>query len=139
MRVPSSVRRGSHEFNMTPMIDVTFLLIVFFLVSSHLARQEVQYELSLPAAESGRPQREDDTRRVTVNVLSEAELRLGSRLVSHVELAQAIAYESKQPGPPLEVRIRCDRGVPYRVVEPIMLACAQGGVWNVTFAVFRKH
>ena len=30
---------------MTPMIDVVFLLIIFFLVSSHLARQETQMEL----------------------------------------------------------------------------------------------
>jgi hypothetical protein len=25
--------------------------------------------------------------------------------------------------------------LPYRMVEPIMLACARAGVWNVTFAV----
>jgi len=37
--------------------------------------------------------------------------------------------------PPLEVRIRCDRKVPYSVVEPIMIACARQGVWKVTFAV----
>ena len=38
---------------MTPMIDVTFLLIIFFLVSSHLAQQELQVDLELPAAASG--------------------------------------------------------------------------------------
>ena len=38
---------------------------------------------------------------------------------------------------PLEVRIRSDRNVPYRVVEPVLLACARSGVWNVTFAVIR--
>ena len=47
MRVPSNLRSGSLGFNMTPMIDVVFLLIIFFLVSSHLAKQEVQMPLPL--------------------------------------------------------------------------------------------
>ena len=38
-----------------------------------------------------------------------------------------------------EVRIRSDRSVPYRFVEPVMIACARAGAWNVTFAVIRKE
>ena len=52
MRVPSNLARGSLGFSMTPMIDVVFLLIIFFLVSSHLAQQEVQLDLDLPAKAS---------------------------------------------------------------------------------------
>jgi len=69
MRAPSNLSRGSLSFNMTPMIDVVFLLIIFFLVSSHLARQETQLELDLPEAASGQRAQEDDVRRVVVNVL----------------------------------------------------------------------
>ena len=57
------------RFNMAPLIDVVFLLIIFFLVSSHLAQQEVQLELDLPTAASGQSPGEDQTRRVVVNVL----------------------------------------------------------------------
>ncbi|NLE37816.1 MAG: biopolymer transporter ExbD, partial [Pirellulaceae bacterium] len=73
MRVPNNLSRGGLGFNMTPMIDVVFLLIIFFLVSSHLARQEVQLELDLPAAVSGRQADEKEgVRRVVVNILPEA-------------------------------------------------------------------
>ena len=41
------------EINLTSLIDVVFLLIIFFLVSSHLAKQESQLELPLPVADSG--------------------------------------------------------------------------------------
>ena len=34
MRIPNHLSRGGLGFNMTPMIDVVFLLIIFFLVSS---------------------------------------------------------------------------------------------------------
>ena len=53
MRVPLSNRRHRLEMNMTPMIDVVFLLIIFFLVSSHLQKQEAHAELDLPTAETG--------------------------------------------------------------------------------------
>jgi len=51
------------------------------------------------------------------------------------DLAQLIDYENRRSGSQLEVRIRSDRKVPYRMVEPIMVACARSGVWRVTFAV----
>jgi biopolymer transport protein ExbD len=142
MRAPSHPGRGSVGFNMTPMIDVVFLLIIFFLVSSHLARQEVQMELDLPEAGTGERPAEDDTRRVIVNVLPQAEpggqLMVGGRAMQPDELASLIAFEAEQTEGPLEVRIRTDRRAPYRLVEPIMLACADAGVWRVTFAVIEK-
>jgi biopolymer transport protein ExbD len=127
---------------MTPMIDVTFLLIIFFLVSSHLAKQEVQLEVELPSAESGKQVNEEqaEARRVTVNVADDGKLFLGAQQVSPVELEERIAFEGRQSGAreALEVRIRCDRMAPYRLIEPIMTACADNGVWKVTFAVTRK-
>jgi biopolymer transport protein ExbD len=127
---------------MTPMIDVVFLLIIFFLLSSHLAQQETQLEMDLPRAASGERLQQDDVRRVVVNVLPGerpgGQIMVGGRLLDQSELADVISYESRRSGAQLEVRIRCDRQVPYGVVEPIMLACARAGVWRVTFAVVEQ-
>ncbi len=139
MRLPPARARGGLGFNMTPMIDVVFLLIIFFLVSSHLAQQETQLELDLPTAASGERPAEDEIRRVVVNVVPDGgplpRLQVGSKAVAPEDLDRLIGYESRQAGGKIEVRIRADRRVPYRVVEPIMIACARAGVWKVTFAV----
>ncbi|MBN2218390.1 MAG: biopolymer transporter ExbD [Pirellulales bacterium] len=140
MRIPHRSPRATLGFNMTPMIDVVFLLIIFFLVSSHLARQESQLALDLPAATTGRADRpRQEARRVVVNVLGEPRggrrIQIGGRLLDAEELADVIRHEREHTEGGLEVRIRCDRRVPYRDVEPVMLACARSGVWNVTFAV----
>jgi biopolymer transport protein ExbD len=137
VKVARLAARGSLEFNMTPMIDVTFLLIIFFITSSHLAQQEVQLELDLPHATSGRNVGEIEARRVTVNVLEDGRVLLGSQAVQREELERRIRYEQQQvaAGESLEVRIRSDRSVPYQFVEPILLACAKVGVWNVSFSV----
>jgi biopolymer transport protein ExbD len=139
MRVPNNLSRGSLGFNMTPMIDVVFLLIIFFLVSSHMAKQEVELELNLPEAGSGQRPDEDDIRRVVVNVLPEQDaaprIVVGGRQIAAEELGRLIGFESERSTGHLEVRIRADRTVPYRMVEPIMVACAREGVWKVTFSV----
>jgi len=139
MRVPNNLRSGEFGFNMTPMIDVVFLLIIFFLVSSHLARQETQMQLPLPTADSGEQAPDVDRPRVTVNVLSDGSLILAGHRVLAEELPLRLRERLGESGPDLEVRIRGDREVHYGSVEPIMLSCAKAGIWNVTYAVYRKE
>lgn len=143
MRAPTNLSRGKVGFNMTPMIDVVFLLIIFFLVSSHLAQQEVQLELDLPVAASGQRPEKAAVRRVVVNILphesDSAQLSVSGQAMDQEELARRIDFESRANAGQLEVRIRCDRRVPYRMVEPVMVACAKAGVWKVSFAVVGSH
>ena len=139
MRVPDHARSSDLGFNMTPMIDVVFLLIIFFLVSSHLAKQEAQLQLPLPAADSGSKQIEDNIPRLTINVLADGTLLMLGRRVPGEELALRLRDKLIDAGPGLQVRIRGDRGAPYRFVEPIMLACARAGIWDVSFAVYRSE
>jgi biopolymer transport protein ExbD len=139
MRAPTYAARGALSFNMTPMIDIVFLLIIFFIVSSHLARQETQLELALPLAASGQPPGDDDTRRLIINVSADGQMQLGGTPVELEQLRRKIDFEAERAGRDLEVRIRGDRNVPYRVVEPIMVACARAGVWKVSFAVVERE
>jgi len=139
MRVPNNLRRGGVGFNMTPMIDIVFLLIVFFIVAGHLAKQESQYELPLPRADSSTDAVDDDAPCVIVNVLPDGRLLLAGKSVNHQQLHERLAFERKWSGDALEVRIRGDRSVPYQFVEPILLASARAKIWNVTFAVFKRE
>lgn len=139
MRVPEHTRGSDLTFNMTPMIDVVFLLIIFFLVSSHLARQEVQMPLPLPTASSGERPIETAVRRVTINVLGDGRLMFAGKPVEVEQLPERLAVARSESGDDLEIRIRSDRSVAYQHVEPILLACARTGIWNVAFAVYRPE
>jgi biopolymer transport protein ExbD len=139
MRVPQNLRSGDLGFDMTPMIDVVFLLIIFFLVSSHLARQEAQMELPLPVADSGTKADDIVGRRLTLNVTGDGAMVLVGRRVSREELSQRLVAAREDAGGELEVRIRGNRNVPYRHIAPIMLSCARTGLWNVTIGVYRTE
>ncbi len=139
MRVPANLHSGSLGFNMTPMIDVVFLLIIFFLVSSHLAKQEVQLDLPLPTAQSSTADTNQNAPRLTINVLQDGTLLLAGRKVAPGELVSRLHDKQQDAGPNVQVRIRSDRDAPYRFVEPIMVACAKAGIWDVSFAVYRTE
>jgi biopolymer transport protein ExbD len=138
MRTPQLHRSAPVRINMTPMIDVTFLLIIFFLLSSHMAQQETQLELELPTATSSRLTQDDGRPRLSVNVQDDGSIMLGSTETPPDEMSRRLHIERQRLGDDLEVRIRADRSVPYAAVGPILLACADAGIWNVTFAVYKR-
>jgi biopolymer transport protein ExbD len=124
---------------MTPMIDVTFLLIIFFLVSSHLAKQENFLPLELPAASSGV---DDFSSRVTLTIQIPPD---GSYQVNGAaaDLAQVQgAIESRmqaEEGSPIRIRIRTDRMAPYASIAKLLKVCAITGNSDIVFAVFEEE
>jgi len=138
MRIPTCPRTVGTEFNMTPMIDVVFLLIIFFLVSSHLANQEVPLDLHLPEATSGQPSADRPSRRITIEVRPDGAIVQAGDRIAIAELGRRLRHEADRVGHDAEIRIRCDRSAPYGTVEPILVACARAGIWNVQFSVLRR-
>ena len=139
MKFPSFSKGGEVGFNMTPMIDVVFQLIIFFLVSSHLAKQEVHLKLPLPEAQSGVTDKPSEKPRLTVNVLADGTLLFGGRQVTADELRSQLAQRQAEKGDEVEVRIRGDRSAVYKHVSPVLRSCAEAGIWNVKFANFPKE
>ncbi|MBM4000225.1 MAG: biopolymer transporter ExbD [Planctomycetes bacterium] len=136
MRIPTRDRHVSLAFNMTPMIDVVFQLIIFFLVSSHLVKQEARMELPLPIADSGTLADEDASRSV-INVRADGALLVAGRVIPAEQIRERLRAWRSEKGE-FELRIRADRDTSFRFVEPILLACYREGVSNVVYSVFRS-
>jgi biopolymer transport protein ExbD len=140
VRAPSSGGSKSVSFNVTSLIDIVFLLIIFFLVASHIARSEAVEPVDLPEAFKVSNDADQTPNRLVVTVMTDQSLRVSGQVLTQVELEQMIlsAAEEQTPTRPLEVRIRADRSATYDGVEPILLACARCGVTRVGFAVLKK-
>jgi biopolymer transport protein ExbD len=136
MQVPSVRQTGSVSINMTPMIDVVFLLIIFFLVSSHLAKQENRVKLNLPEATTGLPEEQVQRSVVTLNVLPDGNWQLAGQSLTIPQLVAALTERNREVGGILRVRIRTDRDVPYGKVSPILSACVQAQATDIVFAVY---
>ena len=139
MKVPRRALTSEASINMTPMIDVVFQLIIFFLVTSHFAKQEAHLPLPLPAADSAVALKDDSAPRLVINVTADGTLLFSGRALAPAELQQRLRERMAELGKDTEVRIRADRSVPYQHIEPVLLACARAGIWNVTYAVYRRE
>ncbi|MBE7467185.1 MAG: biopolymer transporter ExbD [Planctomycetes bacterium] len=126
------------ECDLTPMIDLVFLLIVFFLCVSDLIKQEY-VQLTLPQSLAAAEDVPAHTRRVVVNVAwrddaTEVLVRqkIYRRTEDLIELLRAQA--APDPERPLEVRIRADRRAPYARVQQVLAACARAGIARISIA-----
>lgn len=117
------------------MIDVVFLLIIFFLVSSHLARQENLVPLELPTAASGLDEL-SERETVIVHVLPDGTWILGGTQVTLPALESTIQRRIQASERPLQLRIRTDRTVAYEKLEPILGVAVRLGVGDVVFSVY---
>jgi biopolymer transport protein ExbD len=77
----------------------------------------------------------DSRPRLTVNVLGDGTLLVANRPIHPDGLVELLRERRTAHGEELEVRIRADRSVLYRRVEPVLIACVQAGIWNVAYAV----
>ncbi len=134
MKIPTRERQRGLNFNITPLIDIVFLLIIFFLAASHLARSESLEAVELPHASQTQDDEDRTPRRLVVTVTRKQEMLVGGKQVDMQQIEQMIlAGRNSNAGDRFEVRIRPDKRVPYRLVEPIMLACVRSGVTKVGF------
>ncbi len=137
MRIPNYRGSSGIAINMTPMIDVTFLLIIFFLVSGHLAKQENNIKLDLPFSQTGLDSLHGGQHpTATVQVLPDGSYQMGGHSISVEDVRKAIAARHAETPGGLRVRIRTDRSVPYSVIAKLLKACTQAGTSDVVFAVY---
>jgi len=126
-------RAEEPDVNLTPLIDVVFILLIFFMVSTTFQR-ESEIKIELPEA-SAEPV---DSERDTLEILIDADGRyfLGGRQVVNTELATLKQAIGKWLGERKEVPvvIRADRRTPYEAVVRAMDATAQLGLVQMSLA-----
>lgn len=117
--------------DLLPLLDVVFLLLVFFLAATTFARDEVALDLRLPEARSGAAGA--PTRQIVVNVCADGRLVVDGREVSieglRQKLAAAAARDREQP-----VVVRGDTAAQFGLGLQVLDACRLARLTRVDFA-----
>ena len=112
------------EINVTPLLDLAFVLLIIFIITTPLLEQGV--ELRLPqGGQPDRPWTKDDFRTLEVSG-RDAYLYQGRR-VNFIQLAQLLTRE-RQLTPHVAILIRADRAAPYQVPFEVIDLCARLGL-----------
>lgn len=126
-------RREELELNITPLIDVVFLLLIFFMVSTTFEREsEIKITLPKVSQEGG----EAESQVVHVAIDANERLYIDERPLEDARLATiraAIAASGQALEDPA-VMIEADAGVSHEIVVRVMDAARQSGLVKITFA-----
>ncbi len=134
MRLAKRRRKTRPDMNMTPMIDIVFLLIIFFMTVTQVS--EVNKERLELARLQGTQDQQPAT--VTINVTREGQYRVSGRTVSLVQLVGLIGQELDRLGgnrQRLNVVVRSDERGLSRATNDVMRALSRLGVVRVFNAV----
>jgi biopolymer transport protein ExbD len=119
-------RLGS-GLELTPMIDVVFLLMIFFLVASKLDEADRFIDVVLPKASAAKPLT-SRPREFLVNIDRDGNSFVGARPVSLAEL-QTLLKQAAADNPKRQtVIVRADENVAHKFVVAVMNACVEAGI-----------
>ena len=127
----TSSQQGA-ELELAPMIDVVFLLLIFFIVTWQFARFERDMDISVPAAEEA----ENTDRQIgeiIVNVRSDGSIILNGRDVSEPELLTKLQSIS-EAYPDQAVILRGSSDADFQSIINVLDQIKKAGIWNVAFA-----
>ncbi|QBG47556.1 biopolymer transporter ExbD [Verrucomicrobia bacterium S94] len=132
---------GEDEINMAPMIDMVFLLLIFFMVASHMSKMD-RTPVELPVADESKvPEDARGRRLITIRSQDHTGEKVDIIMNLKPVLVEEIApYVRKllSEDPKTEIYLRADRYAKHKHVKEVMAACAEGGVVNVIFATFES-
>jgi biopolymer transport protein ExbD len=127
--------KGDVEIDMAPMIDMVFLLLIFFMVASVVARPD-KVPVVLPSAKYAKVP-DDIKGRMSLSIDANNQIYIGTVPVSIKELQQAVSKEL-DANPNLRVFIRADDRVEYKTTKDIMIACGEVGATDLIYATYEK-
>jgi biopolymer transport protein ExbD len=119
--------------NLTPMIDVVFLLIIFFMAASKFAEVEADIELQLPEVATAAPLTSAPKQR-TVSVEQNGQVQLDGTEVSLAELTAQLAAAQRE-FPQLSVVIRGDAACAFQHVASALAACKDAKISELGITV----
>ncbi|MGJ8672337.1 ExbD/TolR family protein [Rubritalea sp.] len=119
-------------FQLAPMIDVVFLLLIFFIVTYQLSDYETELEVSVPTAEEGATSTRGYLEEL-VNIRSDGTIVMEKTIYTLDEL-QAKMERLARVNKNQPIRIRGDADTRYQAIVNVIDRCRKAGIWNVSFA-----
>ena len=124
-------------FQMAPMIDIVFQLMIFFMCASHLHMTLDNPEINVPVAPNASiPEELNDRRYITVK--ADGTVMLGGTVVTLDQVRAEITKATKTI-PDLKIFLRADASLRHKTVRETMAACAEGGAGEIIFAAYQSE
>ena len=123
-------------FQLAPMLDVVFLLLIFFVVTQKIILNEQDLKVKVPTAPKSTEEESRAIDEIIINAREEnGELVITiDREVFTQEKLMTLLKHMVAVNPNQPVRIRGDAEMTWQRMADVISTCSQAGVWNVSFS-----
>jgi biopolymer transport protein ExbD len=128
------LRRSSHVPNITPLIDIVFLLLVFFMLTSHFVQDDA-LNIQLPETESGK--RLDEKQSIEIVITAEGQWFYQGQALEEDDLYLALQKDLSERKDK-RVRIRGDKSSDLDSTVTLLDVARRAGATDVDIVTERK-
>jgi biopolymer transport protein ExbD len=126
------------EVPISSMIDIVFLLIIFFVVTASLDKEVEDENVILCNAPHGKPLKKKDPRGVTINVEENGLIMVSGQLVPMKTLSNILTNQASKYGNEIPIVIRGDYRVQHGYVKKVMEAVTETGLYKIKFQAEKR-
>lgn len=132
------IRKSSvvEAMSLTPLIDIVFLLLIFFLVATRFAEEDRELDVVLPTASEAQPL-VVQPQQIFVNIDQDGTFYLGGEHLDSQQLEMALRQNAANNPANMSVKIRADQRSDCQSLITVMNLCNQVGIleYSVTTSV----
>ncbi len=125
-------RREDFELNVTPLIDVVLVLLIFYMVSTSFV-SESKMELTLPQASKEVPSEPADKIDIAIDHQGNVFVNNQALLNTQINTLRRALNAARKSGAEPVVIISADAAASYQAVIDVMDAARQAGLYKITF------
>ena len=137
MNFRKEINEQSMGFQMAPMVDIIFLLLIFFIAAAVYSQWESKLEIKVPTADSGmdRPRYPGEA---IINIDKNGKLYLNS-IEFTPERLETLLSQLSRTYPDQPVVIRPDRETDCKYLIQVIDICAKTDIANLSFATLKEE
>lgn len=128
----------SMELNLTPMIDIVFQLVIFFILNVSMDEISTDERIRLAMAPHGTAVEKKDPREIPVDLDDQGRISIAKAFLSEPVLRNVMKKAVSQYGQTTPVIIRADGKTRHEDVKRVMDACTAAGIWKIKFAALKE-
>ncbi len=126
------------KLDMTPMIDVVFQLIIFFITTVDMESKALETKVRMAMSPNGPVDETKDPRTVTVDVDKDGTIQIQQVTISEGQLLGILRKAVATSGQNTPVVIRGDFAAKHEKIKRVMDIAGQAGLWKLRFAALKE-
>jgi biopolymer transport protein ExbD len=124
---------GEMAMPISAMIDITFLLIIFFVVTAAMDKEVEDEAIILSKAPHGKPLAKKDPRGIVINVRKTGEININAVEKTMSEITASLTVAALKWGNDMPIIIRGDKDVQHYHIKKVMEAITKTGLYKIRF------